>query len=388
MPPIREDRHGALVAPLDLGPADGPRVAVKDCLDIAGHQTRAGSAALETTLPAQDHAEVVAALLAAGCRIIGKARMHELAYGMTGINRHGGTPVNPAWPERIPGGSSSGSAVAVASGLADFAIGTDTGGSIRQPAICCGIAGFKPTYGRISRKGATPAESSLDCIGPMARDPRMLICAMTLIDPGFAPAPLPAAPRLLALKAEPDPAIHAALDQVGYHQWPQAELPSLAEAFHAGMVVIGHETARAFGHLLDGDAPLGADIRHRLGAARRTGAEALVEAEHMRQRFTAEVDALLAQCDALLTPAMPQLPPTLAEAQDPQAVLNLTLYIRPFNLSGHPAVVLPLMTAEGLPAGVQLVGRKGEDAGLLALAQALWQRHDLRSAATKIPAAA
>ncbi len=133
------------------------------------------------------HADVVANLLSAGCRIVGKTKMHELAYGMTGINAFEGTPINPRYPDRIPGGSSSGSAAAVAAGLVDFAIGTDTGGSIRQPAICCGVIGFKPTFGRVSRKGALPAQSSLDCIGPFARNLSMIERAMSAIDPTFQP---------------------------------------------------------------------------------------------------------------------------------------------------------------------------------------------------------
>lgn len=149
---------------LVIGVDGGPTVAVKDCLDIAGHVTRCGSAAYADAAPALTNSAVVDRLLEAGCRIVGKTRLHEIAYGMTGVNAYEGTPVNPRWPDRIPGGSSSGSAVAVAAGSVDFAIGTDTGGSVRQPAICCGVIGFKPTFGRVDRRGALPAVSSLDCI--------------------------------------------------------------------------------------------------------------------------------------------------------------------------------------------------------------------------------
>src|SRR5580700_6083389 len=179
------------VQPLQLG-GDGPRVGIKDSIDVAGFATRMGSACLADAPPAAQHAVVVRALLAAGCRIVGKTNLHELAYGVTGINRWSGTPTNPRAPERVPGGSSSGSAVAVAAGLVDFSLGTDTGGSIRIPAACCGVYGLKPSYGRVSRRGVHPAHSSLDCVGPFARDIPMLERAMQALDRSFHPQALPA----------------------------------------------------------------------------------------------------------------------------------------------------------------------------------------------------
>lgn len=366
------DPHHALVQPLALG-GGGLTVAVKDCIDIAGTVTGCGSAAFKDRAPASTHADVVQALLASGCRIVGKARMHELAYGMTGINAAIGTPVNPRWPERIPGGSSSGSAVAVASGLCDFAIGTDTGGSVRQPAICCGIYGIKPTFGRISRHGCHPADSSLDCVGVLARSAAMLTRGMAAIDPGFVPETLSRAPRLARIKAELDRHLGEQLVYGLMEGLPDAGYLTLAgidEAFDAGMTLIGAETARAFGDLLDRGAPLGADIRARLSAARRITPEAVAGAEAVRRRFAAAVDAALDGVDALITPALPVIPPTLAEAADPAAVLPLTRFLRPFNLSGHPAIVLPCAPRPGdLPAGIQIVGRQGDDSRLCAIAE-------------------
>ncbi|KAB0648748.1 amidase, partial [Burkholderia territorii] len=144
----------------------GPTIAIKDTIDIAGHPTRAASRALADTPPAEQHADVVRLLLDAGWQIAGKANMHELAFGMTGINDYTGTPVNPQDPTRIPGGSSSGSASLVGLGAVDAALGTDTGGSIRGPAACCGVVGMKPTFGRVSRRGVAPAVTTLDCVGP------------------------------------------------------------------------------------------------------------------------------------------------------------------------------------------------------------------------------
>ena len=367
------NNHGAIFTDLlELGAPDGLTVAVKDCLDIAGFPTRCGSAAFDHAPAASRHAAAVEALLAAGCRIAGKTTMHELAYGMTGINARFGTPVNPGWPDLIPGGSSSGSAVAVAAGLVDFAVGTDTGGSVRQPAACCGVFGMKPTFGRIDRRGASPAASSLDCIGPLARSIDMLERAMAAMDPSFIPAKSLDRPPRLALLRHPDGAEAdrdwAALLPASATTISRVELPLLNDAFQAGMTVIARETHRAFGHLLSRPEALGDDVRARLDAAGRVTDEEMARAEDVRTRFTAELDALLADFDALVTPALPMPPPSLDAARDPKAVLPLTRFLRPFNLSGHPAIVLPTIDARGLPRGIQIIGHKFEDPQLCAIA--------------------
>jgi len=365
--------HGVLVQDLALG-GDGPRVAVKDSIDIAGYPTRAGSRVLENAPTAADHADVVQALLGADCRIIGKANMHEFAFGVTGLNAWTGTPVNPRCPDRVPGGSSSGSAVAVAAGLADFALGSDTGGSIRVPAACCGVYGLKPTFGAVSRRGVLPAETSLDCVGPLARDLDMIERAMAIIDPGYHRLDGGGAPRLGLVEVDADPAISAtvgaAVARADLTILPIA-LPHLAAAFDAGLLIIGAETWAAFGRHVDSPA-MGEDVRRRLLAARDITQDQLRQAERIRGVFADEVDRALDQVDALVLPTLPDFPLTLAAAESPAAI-GVTALVRPFNLSGHPALSVPLSDPSGLPVGLQLVGRRGGDAALCAAARRVIQ---------------
>ena len=168
------------------GSGAGVRLAVKDLIDVAGVPTTAGSRALAAAAAAERDAPCLAGARAAGARIVGKANLSELAYGASGVNEYFGTPVNPLDPGRVPGGSSSGSAVAVAAGEADLAYGSDTGGSIRVPAAFCGITGLKTTHGRIPLAGVWPLAPSMDTIGPMARDVAGVAAGLALLEPGFS----------------------------------------------------------------------------------------------------------------------------------------------------------------------------------------------------------
>ncbi|MFG5860265.1 amidase [Metapseudomonas sp. CR1201] len=364
-----------VVERLELG-GSGRTVMVKDTIDVAGHPTRASSRALEDAPDAERHADVVQALLDAGCRLTGKTSLHELAFGTTGLNAWTGTAENPRYPGRIPGGSSSGSAAAVAAGLCDFSLGTDTGGSVRVPAACCGVFGLKPTFGRISRAGVMPAATSLDCVGPFAASIDLLIEAMAAIDPTCKALPDVGAIRIGVVPVAANPEVRAALDTVlAAADFPleSTPLPGMQAAYDAGLAVINRETWNACGHLLE-TGLLGADIAARLLAARDTSDAELAEAEAVRAAFTAEVDAALARCPILALPTMPDYPARVADAADTRAAIGMTAFVRPFNLTGHPALSIPFEGASKLPVGLQLIAAKGADELLLAVARELVRR--------------
>lgn len=347
-------------------------VMVKDSIDVQGFQTIAGSKALEAIPAAEQNAVVVERILAADCQITAKTNLHELAFGITGINRAFGTALNPKYPALIPGGSSSGSAAAVAAELADFTLGTDTGGSIRMPAACCGIFGLKPTFGRVSREGVHPENSSLDCVGPFANSVSMIETAMQIIDPSFHPAKaLESAPKLAVLNVQASDAVNECiaeyLAKAGL-DLTHTSIASFDDAFHAGMQIINFENWQAYGALTE-TGLLGSDVQARLLKASETTRQQVAEAEYVKEKFSQEVDALLNQYDALLLPTLPQIPPQVEDAENTVAFLNLTGLVRPFNLSGHPAISVPLETKDGLPVGLQIVAKKNADEQLCAIAE-------------------
>jgi amidase len=356
------------------GDANAPSISIKDSIDIAGHSTTAASRALADAPPASQHAEVVQRLLDAGWRITGKTNMHELAFGMTGINDLYGTPPNPQDVTRIPGGSSSGSASAVGQHLVDAALGTDTGGSIRGPAACCGVIGLKPTFGRVSRNGVAPRVTTLDCVGPFARDMNTIIRAMSAIDPSFSADQAlrrASGARVGVVAVDADADIVAAINTVvrrAEFATHSVELKLIADAFAAGLAVINAETWQAFGHLVE-TGKLGVDIESRLRAAARTTAADLDAAENVRHTFTEEVDRALEHADVLVLPTLPAPPITVEEARAGTSVIGMSSLMRPFNLSGHPALTIPIpLQHSPLKAGLQIVGRKGADEMVCAVA--------------------
>ncbi|WP_322070860.1 amidase [Paraburkholderia bannensis] len=354
--------------------AASPTIVVKDSIDIAGYRTTGASRALADVAPARQHAEVVQRLLDRGWHIVGKANMHELAFGMTGLNAFTGTPINPQDATRIPGGSSSGSAAAVGARLADAALGTDTGGSIRGPAACCGVIGLKPTFGRVSRAGAAPATSTLDCVGPFAREMRTIVAAMSAISPLFdlsVATSVASDTRVGIVRAEArhdiSEAVELAVRNANFALEP-IDLPGLSDAFTAGLSIINRETSAAFGHLVE-TGNLQPDLEARLRAAANTSDQDVENAERVRAHFTRAVDHALETVDVLVMPTLPDFPITLEQARNGTSVIAMSSLIRPFNLSGHPALSLPIPVKNtALKAGLQIIGRHGADERVCAVA--------------------
>jgi amidase len=354
--------------------ASGPglRVAVKDLIDVAGLPTTAGSLAVaDRASPAPADAACLAGLRAAvSCGhavLAGKVNLHELAYGISGINAAFGTPVNPLDPRRVPGGSSSGSAVVVATGEADVSFGSDTGGSIRIPAACCGVAGLKTTGGRIPLAGVWPLAPSMDTVGPLARDVAGLAAGMALLEPGFTMASVP--PQIVGRVAM-DAAVDAALARTGWRIAPVV-LPGLASAMTAAMIVIDAEAWQSDGALAAA-APgrIGRDVLLRLRASSKITPAELAAARREGTGWRAVLDGLWDQVEMLALPTLLGFPPVLGDARGLARIRGLT---SPVNLAGLPALVLPVPAAGPLPASVQLIGPSGSEERLLAAGYALEQ---------------
>jgi amidase len=349
----------------------GVRIAVKDLIDVEGVPTTAGCRAMaQTAQPAERDAACMAGARSAGAAIVGKANLHELAFGASGVNEWFGTPVNPLDPGLVPGGSSSGSAVAVADGDADIAYGSDTGGSIRIPAAFCGITGLKTTHGRVPLAGVWPLAPSLDTVGPMARDVAAVAAGMALLEPGFllgaGPAGRVARIRPAGIAADPriDEAVDAALARSGL-ELTETELPGWLDAWRASDPIIGTEAAEANARLLAlpaARAMLSAPVLARLEQGAAVTAGQLEQARAFRKAWRQEVASALARADLLVLPAVPFFPPPLAQAHGP----GYTAYTMPVNMTGFPALALPVPSAHALPASLQLIGPAGSEALLLA----------------------
>ena len=360
------------------GHGAGLRVGVKDLIDVAGLPTTAGSRAVaDRAEPAATDAACLAGLRAAAARgeacLAGKTNLHELAYGISGINGAFGTPVNPLDPALVPGGSSSGSAAAVAGGEADVAYGSDTGGSIRIPAACCGVAGLKTTWGRIPLTGVWPLAPSLDTVGPLARDVAGLVAGMALLEPGFTVTAGP--PRVVGrvdVGADPviDAAVDAALAATGWTVVPVV-LDGLDAATAAAMTVLDAEAWASDGALAQ-SAPdlIGRDVLARLRQAAATTQDALRVAWTQAAVWRATVAALWDQVDLLALPTLLGFPPTLDHSRDMVQIRGVTSAV---NLAGVPALALPVPAGGPLPASIQLIGPPGGEDQLLAAGAVLEQ---------------
>jgi len=313
----------------------------------------------------------VAAARRAGANIVGKTNLTELCWSATGKNDWSGTPVNPLDPLRLPGGSSSGSAVAVATGEADVALGTDTGGSVRIPAACCGVVGLKTTWGRIPLDGVYPLAPSLDTAGPLGADVAAVELGMRLIDPGFTGAGDAGFPvGRLRFNDIVDPATDAAVDQAlalaGVMATDVADL-DLKATDAAADVIIEAEGYRANHALLPYLDRLTPSVRRNMNAGAACTDEQLASAHRLRDSVTAWFASRLADYPVLAMPTLVGAPPLLGERG-----MQLTLLTVPANVAGLPAISLPVPGGPaGLPASLQLIGPPQGEERLLALGRVI-----------------
>lgn len=347
-------------------PGTGTRVAVKDLIAMAGYPTTAGCRALaERALPEAEDAPCLAGIRAAGARVVGRVNLHELAFGATGINPWFGTPENPLDAGLVPGGSSSGSAVAVANDEADVALGTDTGGSVRHPSACCGTVGLKTTYARISTEGVWPLAPSLDTIGPMARDVAGVILGMQLLEPGFNAAETPATTigRVRGISSDPDvdAAIDAALRDSGFDV-VDIEIPNWTLASLSALTVLVAEGAASNAVLYDtAPASIGDDVRGFIEIGQGVSPAQLSEARDFGVAWQRELADSFQRVEVLALPTMPIFPPRLED--DPSAMPMLCAAV---NLAGVPALAQPVPSSRSIPASLQLVGPHGSEELLVA----------------------
>lgn len=373
------------VAGQSLGPLDGVPFAVKDNLAVAGLPTHGGTRAFVS--PASTDATVVARLRAAGAVLVGTLNMHEGALGATTDNPFWGRCMNPLKSGFTPGGSSGGSAAAIASGIVSMTLGTDTMGSVRIPAAYCGLWGLKPTKGRVPVTGLTHLSWTLDTIGPLAADPQTLGAMLSVIeesdvrDPTSAPLPpddaLPnsleglrfGVPDAAALADCEDVVISAfeafksaltakgaTLEPVEIAGWVPGKLR------RAGLLICEVEGAEVFGDVLDGPG-VSDSFKAMLEYGRRAGTGPLAQAYRLVQELAVSFDHVIAGCDGLVLPTSPQR----AFAHGAAVPANQADFTALANVAGAPALTVPLNAPDnGLPCAAQIIGRKGSDHSLIA----------------------
>ncbi|MEQ5870710.1 amidase [Sagittula sp. NFXS13] len=362
--------------PSGAGPLDGLTLAVKDLYDVAGYRTGSGCpTALAMSEVKTESAPAVQALLDAGARFVGKTHTDELAWSLYGMNAHFGTPVNPAAPDRIPGGSSSGSAVAVAGGLCDIALGTDTGGSVRAPASFCGIWGMRPTHGRVSLDLTQPLGRSYDTAGVFARDGGTLLRAMSVLMVEDVEVAEPRFLKPLEMWGFLGEAQRTVLEDAfaGVKAAPLEGLyPGGIDAVYQSFLTTMSADAKrdVVPFIRSSGMPMVRGIDGRAAAAEAlTGAQA-ADGQAAREAFRAHVDAVLGRDGVLLAPVVHDAPFRLdapVEVFDDyrhQAMRLLCVA----GMAGLPQVVMPAGRVDGAPYGVSLIGPRGSDLSLIRLA--------------------
>lgn len=382
---------------VDGGPLHGIPVAVKDLFDVGGVVTTAGSRLLATNMATRDSA-VVERLRTSHAVLVGKTNLHEWAFGVTNQNPHFGPAKNPWDDTRVPGGSSGGSAVAVATGMAFAALGSDTGGSIRIPAALCGIVGLKPTYGRISLRGAIPLSWTLDHAGPMTRSVRdtaalfMLLAGYDADDPASVDVAVDDAMARLEdgvrgvrvivptthfftdIDPEVETAVRTAIDVLASHGASIVEAPlphtELLRATQRAIIAVDAATYHRE-RLATRAADFGADVLERLGSGLAIPATEHALARRDRDVIRRAWTRALGDHDVIVSPTTPVAAPP-REGQDAlAAAARLTTNTSPFNLTGLPAISIPCgFTRSGLPIGLQLAAAPWREALLLGVARA------------------
>jgi aspartyl-tRNA(Asn)/glutamyl-tRNA(Gln) amidotransferase subunit A len=359
-------------------PDDRPRgipLAVKDLFDTSGLATTYGSPLFADHVPATS-AAAVAALEGAGHGVAGKTNLHEFAYGTTSENPHFGVVPNPRFPGRVAGGSSGGNAAALVLGAAHVALGTDSGGSIRIPAACCGVVGFKPTYGLVSLEGCFPLAPSFDHAGPMARDVRTCEDAMVALAPGFETTVLHALDGVSIAVAWLDgaePLVRTRVEEAAA-RFPRRATCDVPRPEGIGRLFM-REVADVHRELFAENADLyGEDLRIKIERCLAVTDGEAESAARQRRAYREAVEQALADVDLLVTPTLPCVAPPVGaggvgDLEVREALISRTF---PANALGWPALALPCGEAEeGLPASVQLVGKPGADALVLAAGRLL-----------------
>lgn len=380
--------HGRFVVDgASSGPLRGLSFAVKDLFDVAGHPTGAGNPAwLASHAVPERSSPLVEQLLAAGAALVGKTLTDELAYSINGDNLHYGTPINSAAPDRVPGGSSSGSAAAVAARLCDFALGTDTGGSTRVPASYCGIWGLRTTHGLLSRDGLVPLSPGFDTPTWLAHDAATFLkVARTLLPE--SPVRFGRALLLEDALAQADDAFHAPALRVfdALAQGREALRTAVAgggadqlESWRRTYITASAAEAwQTHGDWIAAHQPrFSPAVASRFAMAGDIGADAGAGAWAQQTAISASVRALLGEDGVAVLPSAASVAPRLdASGAEVDAVRARTFRITCVaGLAGLPQVSLPFLSAAGLPVGISLLGPAGSDLALVALAVSIWRQ--------------
>jgi len=378
----------------------GIPLSIKDNFFTRGVRTTAGSLILTNFIPSED-SDVVQELTRAGAIVLGKTNMHEFAYGITNENPHYGPTRNPWDLDRITGGSSGGSAAALAMGIGYAATGTDTGGSIRIPAALCGVVGLKPTFGLVSVAGVVPLAKTLDHAGPMARSVTDVCIILDAIAGDYPPGAIRPDPRKLR-KGHPrkfrigwpkqyfferiDREVHDAIESAAKcfqslgATIKQVSLPGLEHSVEPSTNIALAEATQyheSQGYFPAQTSKYGDDVRYRLELGRKVLAADYLHALDVKREITREFDAVFENVDAILAPTLPIAAPRIGEKEvviggEKETVRSALVRLnRPANLTGHPAISIPCgFTRCGLPIGLQLIGPRWSEARLLSIALA------------------